>query len=324
MPIESTFQQDQMEPWLKDIFRSMAERSEAVRKEPYQSYTGKRLADFPPEMQRAFELAQITGDYQPFLNMAKQYTERGAESYADNAEKYMNPYQQHVIDSLMHHSNRNFKEDVLPALEGHFVGLGQHGSTRHQELATRAARNQQESLNRAMGEQLAHGYESSGKLFNADAARALEAAPIGLDLARLNQAARAADIALMSNVGATKQAQEQKGHDIAYQEFLNQREHPLESVKQQAGVLSGMPMNQAHYSAQHKPGNAVPDTVAGIGTLATQLASLPQFSTTQRKAGGGIKGVIKKHSFAQSSFSKKPKIGGKTKLNKKPFEIGRI
>lgn len=354
MPIASNISLETLPPWMEQAYKDLAEQSEAQRKAPYSAYPEwmKRYAEQHPDTLRSYELnRESMGEYKPYLEQSQQLYNQSAQEFPDAAERYMNPYTQQVIRNMQERSGEAFREQFLPQLENAFVGAGQHGSMRHQELAQRAARDQQRALNEQTNMALMQGYEHSGKLFNADAARKGEIAQGVGNLSTLSQAGRIADVAALQNQGMAQQAHEQGRLNLGAQDFNEQRNYPWNQLQQQSEILHGIPSQKQSYGASQTQGQPQWNDAGNLLNLAGNIYGATRGFGFGRKAGGSVRAKPKAKTmnipklkglsavntdakgkfkglkakkmrglgnkpFTQSSFNKRPKVGAKSKMDR--------
>lgn len=221
-----------------------------------------------------------------------------------NIQNYMSPYMQNVVDVEKRKANQEYQQaNQKRASDAVFSGaFGGSRSGVQQAMA------ENDYLNRAgdiQAKGLQSAYESAADLFGkdraakyqTDAARAAELSRVqagqsGENLARdklgmegltfqsaqaqqladLQERARAGDIqaaALLENIGKSEMGEQQAGLDIAYQNFLDQRDHPRQLLADYSSVLHGLP-------------------IAPIGTTnSTQTSTAGQPSGIQQLLGAG-------------------------------------
>lgn len=352
MATEQYASQTQMPPWIEAMYKKMAEQAEGLSNEPYKPYPihRQRLAELTPDILRAHQMTrQAEGAWIPDFMRAQNYLEQGTQRFPQHYQEYMNPYQDAVVNRLAHLSERAYKENFLPHLENAFVGAGQHGSTRHQELAARGARDAQEALQAQQAEALMKGYENAGRLFNVEQTRNLAAAPESAKLGQGKLENLAADAAKAEAVGQTTRERVQNLYNMSQQEFENQRNHPWQQLEKQNTILKGYPQSQSTVGGKVTPEPRELNTIGKLGVLAGQFYNKYQHDKDQgygRKAGGLMKlgakktmniprlkplprpkkqgaakapGNMKKlgaSSLTQSNMTKAPKLGGKFSFNK--------
>lgn len=355
MPIQANVLQQSLPPWLEGQFKGMGEQAEALRQAPYQPYPPgmHRYAEMSPDTLRSQQIGRESiGDYAPYLQGAQNMFNQGSQELPENIERYMNPYTQHVINTMQQRAGEAYREQFLPQLENAFVSAGQHGSRRHQELAERTARDMQRNLEQQTQDALMHGYDMSGKLFNADQARKLEAGQGMSGLAPLQTAGRLSDIATLGDQGQYQQAHQQGRMNMQAQDFNEQRNHPWAQLGQQSAVMNAMPQPVQQYEASQRPSQPQWNTTGQLLNLAGNLGGAMRSGGYGRKAGGAIKVAKTKTKtmnipklkglsslkvnpkkfaglaarkkkgmgakpFTQSSFVRQPKVGAKSKIKAK-------
>jgi len=269
MPFLSNVQFEELPPWMKVPYQNMVQAAERYAQEPYRQYEDHRIAPIEDEMRVAHALInRNVGVEQPILERAEHQAMQGTRPFHENAAQYMNPYQQHVVRQIAEEGNRNFIENVLPALEAKFVRLGQHGGTRHADLSLRAARDLQHEIMNRQQQALAQGYQQAGQMYNAQQARQLEGAGQLGNIAAARQGARFADISALENIGRYRQQQQQAANDVRYQNWLREQEHPMYRMQQQAAMMQGMPgqgINQSYYQT---PATPAMNVIGQLGPLA--------------------------------------------------------
>lgn len=269
MPFLSNVQFEELPPWMKVPYQKMVAGAERYAQEPYAQYGGERIAPIEAEMKTAHELASrgVSAE-RPILEQAGNQVMQGMRPFHENAAQYMNPYQQHVVRQIAEEGNRNFTENVLPALEAKFVRLGQHGGSRHADLSLRAARDLQHEIMNRQQQALAQGYQQAGQMYNAQQARQLEGAGQLGNIAAAQQGSRLADISALENIGRYRQQQQQATADVRYQNWLREQEHPMYRMQQQASMMQGMPgqgINQSYYQT---PATPAMNVIGQLGPLA--------------------------------------------------------
>lgn len=247
--------------------------------QPYASANGQpipRIAGFSPERLNAFNMTQDAATaYKPQMKAAGESAERAAglsptgaaQPYFNQASKnlpgviqdYMNPYEQNVVGRMGDMAQREITEKLMPALGDQFIRAGQFGSTRQQELAQRGVRDVSEGLSGQIGDYLAKGYATAGQQAQEDLRRQ---ASIGQATGQLastemtnlgtlagvqsNLAQRAQNLGLqgagaLETVGMTKEAMNQRNLDLAYNDFIRQRDYPKEQLAFLSSIIRGLP-----------------------------------------------------------------------------------
>jgi hypothetical protein len=268
MPVLAQEQLTQLPPHERKYYSEMMARADDYSRQDYTPYAGNRIAGAPQEIEDIQSAVNRDfGAENGMLYSSENAIKRGIKPFHENYQQYMNPYQQAVVQALAEEGNRNFTENVLPALEARFVRLGQAGSSKHGDLALRATRDFQKELLSRQQQALASGYQQAGQMYNAQQLRELEGAGQLANLATTRQGTRLADVAALENVGRYKQQQQQALLDAQYQEYLRQLEHPAQRLSFQMGLMKGMPfqgINQAYYQTPTTPQMGLPQQFANL------------------------------------------------------------
>lgn len=286
-----TYTENEQPGWLRELYEKLGPKIAYSLDKHYVTYNANRLAKFNEEQERAFEMAKEIGKYAPYYTSANTGIEKAEQTFPSQYEQYLNPYIRSVIDNIAHEGNRNFRENILPEVQSQFIGLGQHGSGRHQDLVARMARDAQEAILRKQLEAYSGAYEHSGRMFNADQERQLHAAQTQADLGSKVQASHLNDVAAISSVGDQQQQQTQQDLDMAYQEFLNQQNYMGDKLVQNASVLHGIPYQGQAVGSSQIPPAAQPrvNTLGQLGSLAGNLLGARMAQGIPRKRGGSIR-----------------------------------
>lgn len=210
----------------------------------------------------------ITGAAQPYMAAAGQ-------SSASGIGQYMNPYNDAVTSQIARLGARNLSENLLPQVSDAFIRSGSFGGSRMGEFGARALRDTQEAVLSEQAKALQSGYgqalgasqqdlarqaqlaSTAGTLANqqgalmsnvgqttaglgqTEAERQLGTLQSYADLARTGQGMYAQDAAAMSAVGQDVQAQKQKQLDAAYQNYMDQLQHPQRQLDWYQAQLKG-------------------------------------------------------------------------------------
>ncbi len=162
MPIISQQQYNELRPDEQKYYAEMMARANQESNAPYIPYGAPRMASMPQEIQDAQgRIRNDMGSESEIFSRAGQAANNGMKPLQESYQRYMNPYQQAVIQQLSEEGNRNFQENVLPALEARFVRLGQHGSSKHANLGLRAARDFQRELLSRQQQALSTGFQQA-------------------------------------------------------------------------------------------------------------------------------------------------------------------
>lgn len=302
--------------YLNDYAQQVLAQANAVAAQPYTPYGGPRIAPFSDAQMDAFDLAKgNVGNWKPYLDQSssliKSATAPGmgglaaAQPYLSGAtgafndpsmvSSYMSPYTKNVIDASTRSAMENYEQQVKPMLDNQFIAAGQYGSSAHEREANRAA-NQltQDIQGNALGA-LNQAYNTAGNLFGADKSRMAQLASIAGGLGTSGQNALlsgagqlgalgqtysslgAGDVSNLANIGALQQGQYQKNLDLAYQDFLAQRDYPKTQLGWLQGLLAGTPHGTTTTDSKTGPlpgAGYGPSPLSGLASTASNLTGL--------------------------------------------------
>lgn len=308
--------------WWQSYLKAQVAKASAIAGEPFQGYTGPRLAPLTADQTGAFDLARgnlgITdpafANAEGALTTARNLSPTGAadpyladasRTFPEAADEYMNPYMTGVVDRIAELGNRNLMEKILPSVQDSFIAAGQPGSARSEEFTARAIRDTQNEILGQQAGALATGYGQAAQTFGADASRfgALGATAgnlAGGEMAGLGnlatttgalgtarQKAGLTDVATQEAVGQTLQAENQKNLDLAYQTFLEERDYPRKNIAFLNEALRGQAPPASTTTTGTAPATVLNPSplaaIAGTGSLIGALAGLG------KRRGGSIR-----------------------------------
>ena len=245
--------------WLQDYTVDLFSQQRAVSSLPYRAYELPRIAGTAAPTTEAYNLVEGSiGSWKPGLTSAATGTQNLANTAAyQNVGNYMNPYNDAVTRRIAELGARNLTENMLPNISDQFIKAGQFGSQGMGVFGERALRDTQESILAQQNQALQSGYQNALTASQADLARQQGALAQVADLSKAGQALSASDAAALQAIGAEQQAQQQRGLDVAYQDFLTQQQWPQQQINAMSTTLRGL--NPA----------AVPTTSSTTGSTTT-------------------------------------------------------
>jgi len=242
------------------------------------------MAEMNPDLQNAFQMARNTGTQTPFYQQSlARINQAHAQPFAQSHQQYMNPYIQNVVTRLGEEGGRTLREQVLPQLSGQFASLGQHGSSRHADLAASHARDIQNDILARQQQALASGFGQAAHIRESDIGQQLAGARDIADLGRMTQIGHMADTGALMQQGQFQLGREQQGLNTGYEDFLRQQQQPQQNISQHAAILTGLPQPQQFSphttTSTGTPGEASWNTMGQLGNIAGTLYGA-------RRAGG--------------------------------------
>ena len=294
-PTEQTVVQSNLPKYAEPYFTRLLQRSESESMRDYEPFKGQRLADTGADVLTSRErVRDIAGRGIEGLPTAQAATTAGIGRAAQAfdfqpqmfdsgiAQQYMSPYQQNVIDvqkaqALLDFDRSQARRDAQAVQAGAFGGSRQ---AVQQALAG-------EDLQRRLGEIQAVGqqqaFEQAQQQFERDRAARERGERLGLSaaesatqqaqsLAALGDRARAGDVQaaqLLEQIGKDAQATDQAGLDLAYEDFVRQRDFPRESLTFLSSILRGVPVQPSTETSKFQQYNPIRDLlgtgIAGLG-----------------------------------------------------------
>lgn len=295
-PTDQTVVQTNLPEYVQPYFERLLNRTEAETKQQYQPYQGQRLQTGGVDVTDAQQMGRdIAGQGIQGLPQAQAATMAGLgrslqgmgyqAGQFDNAaaQQYMSPYMQQVVDVQKQQAIREAqRQNAGRAAEA--VQAGAFGGSRQaiqQGLAS-------EALSRQLGEIQASGqqqaYESAQGQFERDRAARESAERLGIgaaesasgqaaQMAQLGQMARDGDIqaaSMLEKIGRDIQAEKQAGLDIAYEDFVRQRDYDREQLQFYSSILRGVPVQPSTETTKLQSYNPI-QQLLGTGVSALGL-----------------------------------------------------
>lgn len=259
----------QFPKWYQQYLSQLIGRASAVAGEPYQPYEYPRIAGFTGDQTTAFDMTRDnSGIWQPVMTGAQTMTEQSSVPFdAAQFGQFFNPYVDQVVDRIGDLGARNLSEKLLPEVNDTFTNAGHFGSSRHADFTNRAVRDTQEAVLGQQGSALASGFESQMKAYE-DAMRRKQSGGAQMSQIGTNlQGLGLRDAAAMEAIGQTQQGQTQRNLDLAYQDFLEQRDYPRTNVSFLSNVIRGLPMNTSTSSTTTGPASQGQMAPSGLAQL---------------------------------------------------------
>lgn len=260
--------------WYNAARQQLITRASQIAGEPYQAFTGPRVAGFNEDQLSAMQKTRDT------VSAGNPYATQAADLYGkqsqgfnqDEFNSYMNPYSGQMMDELGRQASKNLNENLLPAVNDTFTGAGMFGSTRHGDFSERALRDTQESL---LGQQagiLNTNYNNAMNSYNQGLDRAGQAGQNygALGQQVFNQGIQGA--AALDTIGGAQQGQTQKSYDTAYQDFIDQRDAPQKNLDLMSGVINAYEPTGARYVNQTQPLAATDTTPSPLAKILMQAS----------------------------------------------------
>jgi hypothetical protein len=308
-PTQQTVTQTNIPEYARPYVERMLGKSEAltdINANPYQAYGGQRLQGFTPMQEQAFQnyaTQQIAPELGAGSNMAAMSGLGSMAAGGDymrmatdprSMQSFMSPYMQNVVDLQKQEATRDFQKG-LTGINSRATAAGAFGGSR--QAIERA------EANRNLGTTLAN-IQATGTQNAFDKAQQAQQFGSTLGLQGLGQGLQGASILgqlgqnrfgqqmgisdAIARAGAVQQAQGQQGLDLAYQDFIQQKQYPYQQLAFQSDMLRGLPLSQAAQQQYTAPPSMM-SQLGGLGTTALGIYGLSG-GFSGKKDGGAIKG----------------------------------
>jgi hypothetical protein len=292
---EQNIVQSNLPKYFEPYAIDMMKRAEAESKREYTPYEGQRLADENEDTLASRQMARdvasggiagldtAQGGTSAGMNRALQGMGFQSQDFdSAQAQKYMSPYLQNVLDVQKQQAVLDFNRNQA-GRDASAVQAGAFGGSRgavQQALAGEALQRQLGDI-QATGQQKA--FEQAQQQFGADRDARAQAEKMGLSaaeslsgqsaqLAALGEKARAGDIEsaqLLEKIAKDRQAREQAGLDIGYEDFIRQRDMPREDLTFLSSILRGVPVQPSTETSKFQQYDPIKDLlgtgIAGLG-----------------------------------------------------------
>ena len=294
--------QVQLPEWYTQYTTDMLGRAQAAANLPYAQYTGPRIAGFTPTEQAGFEATkQAAMTYQPFLQQAGQQLAGAGVTFPEAVGTYMSPYTQNVVNQIAQQGVRQLQEKYLPAVGEEFIKAGQFGpgpgSTRMGEFGARALRDVQEAVLSEQAKALESGYKTAADIFGQDVqAQRLAAGEAG-SLAGLAQKYGLTGAEAYGGTGAAERAMQQQNLELAYKDFLAQRDYPQQQLQFMSNIGGNLRIpsvtttQTVNTAAQPGGPSAIEKGIAGATGVQTLLDILGKMKSSGSTGSVDYSGV---------------------------------
>jgi hypothetical protein len=275
----STVTQTTIPEWLKGPTLDVVGKAQALANRPYQAYEADRVATVDPSQAQA--RSGISGLQNPEQYGQAQQALQSGTNYrpemfgAAQAQQYMNPYAQNVIDSAVRNAQQEAaRQSALAGLQSTKMG-GTSGSA-NAIMQGAIAQRMPQTIGDITAREMSNAYQNAQQQFQRDRAAREYAANLqqtsGVNLSNLGTQIQRSDLerlGALERAGSLNQAQRQLELDTAYQDYLRQQDWEREQV----GWLSDI-------IGQRSP---------ALGSSAISYAPPPSFAN--QAIGAGLAGL---------------------------------
>lgn len=291
-------QTQQIPEWQKEFAQANESIASSIASQPYQPYQGQMIAGFTPQQQMGMQQTQDASNaYQPYLDQAHQISSNAVQPWdAAAAQQYMNPYAMAALAPQMQQLQLQQGQNQL-SLNRNAAQAGAYGDARHGVAQGMNNFYGNLAMNDLVGQGMNHAYDTGFQAFQgqqaAQLAQANQIAGMGAQAQQLGLAGGNANF----NAGSQAQQLQQQQLSTSYQNFLQQKNYPIDMLNLRIAALSNSPYNTAQYTTM-APSNATAMNIGAFGALAGGLGSM-------LGGGGGATGAGASNIFGSDIRIKK-------------------
>ena len=253
-----------------------------------------QIAGMDPLRTDAINLGeQLSGSYKPFIEGAQAQDLAAQQALTSglgflqpsqaNIDKFMNPYQQSVIDNTMTQLDRQAdiarQGDAAKAIQSGAFGGSREGIQRAER-----DRNLQQVKADTLSKLLSSGFgqaqkasQEAGRLSGGIGQAFGTLAGTTSDIGRLQQALGQADVSQLSQLGAMRQQQQQAQLDASRQNQMQTAQEPYTRLQIGQNLLQGMPSSSIPSTFAQTTTPSANPFLQGIGAYTT-LSQIAPFS----------------------------------------------
>jgi len=225
-------------PYLQPYVRDLLDRGQALSYRPYPIYPGERIAAFDPLQMQLFREA---------ASLASKYGSFGSKE----AKQYMSPYEQAVTNASVRAAREQARRSMAESSLRSAITGGYGGSGDAIMRATMAR-----GLEQDVGDIVAKGKHA--------------AYMHGLEQFQLDREEAYRRMQQIMGLGSLRQEQAQKGLDLAYQDFLRQRDYPKQMLSDYSSLIHGIPSPTDKINSITTPAPSLASQL--LGTIPTAFA----------------------------------------------------
>ena len=305
-PTTSQNQSVTIPDYARPYVENMLGKTEAVLNQPYQAYPGERTAQFTPLQQQSFQGAEnmrpswqmgagsdIAGQA-AFGALNTQYDPyRMGQFTSQTAQQYMSPYMQNVVDREKNEAVRRSGQQMVQN-QAQATAQGAFGGSRSAIVEAERQRNLGQQMGDIQARGLQSAYDQAANRFANEQQMREQSRQFGagLGMQGLQTALQGAgqlgqlggqqfqqgmDInRLQQQYGGLQQQQVQNILSQQYQDFLNQRQFPLQQLGFMSDMLRGLPLSGSGMQTVYQAPPSLGQTIGTLGLGAYGLSKMAE------------------------------------------------
>ena len=304
----------EIKPYITDILGKSQALFGQQTGEGYQVFPGGvegRIAPLESEQLEALEGYKDLGRQGiagTSLASARPYFESGLAALGgsmgafgpEQAQQYMNPYQQAVVDIAKREAERSY----IPVFQGIgdvFEKSGGFGGSRQAVREAEASRTLQQQKQDIQTRGMQQAFEQGRSAFEQQKGRELAGAQqlFAQGPQAFGQAAR--EIASLEAAGKQERAEDQRKKNLLYEQFQQEQIFPTKTLQEYQSMVRGFPYQPSIYRTEQ---NLAPSpgigqqVIGGLGSMAAGAGALgwrPFGAKSGGQIQGGLQGLIQRH-----------------------------
>jgi hypothetical protein len=270
----------QLNPFVQDLMTRGFTAAQNVASIPYQAYQGPRIAQFRPQEQQAFQMAEQAATSrigQPQLAQALTAAQQAAgyspAQFQQNVQGFMSPYQESVVDATMRRLAQSRAERDA-ATKAQLAASRAFGNERRGVYEAQLAAEQDLNTQQTLANLYQQGYGQAAGLASQLPSQQLAASGQLAGLSNQMISQEQARQQMLSQAGQAQRQMAQQNLDLAYQDFLAQRGYPVEQLKILQSGIAGVPATTSSTTTSTAPGQGFLGTAGDILGIAGAAKSL--------------------------------------------------
>jgi len=270
----------QLNPFVQDLMTRGFSAAQNVASIPYQAYQGPRIAQFRPQEQQAFQMAEraaTSGIGQPQLAQALTAAQQAAgyspAQFQQNVQGFMSPYQESVVDATMRRLAQSRAERDA-ATKAQIAQSRAFGNERRGVYEAQLAGEQDLNTAQTLANLYQQGYGQAAGLASQLPSQQLAASGQLAGISNQVIAQEQARQQMLAGAGQAQRQMAQQNLDLAYQDFLAQRGYPVEQLKILQSGIAGVPATTSSTTTSTAPGQGFLGTAGDILGLAGAAKNL--------------------------------------------------
>lgn len=254
-----------LEPYIKNVLESSRARFEDQLETGFEAFPGGYEGRFEGPSQEELVAREgilqqgLSGIAGTGMSSARPYYEAGLSALGSSmdqfgpqqAQQYMNPYQQAVVDVAKREAVRQ-AQPIFRNIGDRAESTGAFGGSRQAIAEAEANRNLQQQLGDIQTRGMQSAFEQGRSAFEAQKAREATGAQRMFAQAPLAYRQGLAEMAAIEGVGGQRRADDQAKKDFLYNQFMEEQMYPSRVYDEHLGHVRGFSYQPSKYTTETK------------------------------------------------------------------------